>query len=271
MSPSNFHDSWLRSLLKTLSWRLSATATTVVLVYWITGEMSLAFAAGSLELFLKMVLYLGHERLWDRLSFGRVSRKPAVLWFTGLSGAGKSTLAKAVEAALEKENTSVAWLDGDVTRKFLPSTGFSREARDQNVLKAGFIARMLEKHGVTVVASYISPYRATRDQVRAMCANFIEIHVATPLEVCEQRDVKGLYARARAGEIKQFTGIDDPYEAPHMAEIVIDTASEDLNTAVARILAYLRKPPKAPLLSANPVKTTAAALLAGTAPNTNEE
>ncbi|CAM2009200.1 adenylyl-sulfate kinase [Acanthopleuribacter pedis] len=261
MSPSPVHDSWLRSLLKTLSWRLTATLTTIALVYWITGEVSLAVAAGSLELFLKMVLYLGHERLWDRLSLGRVTRKPAVLWFTGLSGAGKSTLALAVKEALEQQNTAVAWLDGDITRKFLPRTGFSREARDGNVLKAGFIARTLEENGVTVVASYISPYRATRDQVRTMCDHFVEIHVATPLEICEARDVKGLYAKARAGEISQFTGIDDPYEAPHQAEIVIDTTREDVPAAVARILAYLRNPPKAPMITPTPVKTTAAALL----------
>ncbi|MCX7847630.1 MAG: adenylyl-sulfate kinase [bacterium] len=150
------------------------------------------------------------------------AHRPAVIWFTGLSGAGKSTIAQLVVAALQQRGTPVEYLDGDRVRELFP-TGFSKEDRDAHIARIGFIAHLLEKHGVTVVASFISPYRAARDRVRNLCSRFLEIYVATPLEVCEQRDVKGLYQRARAGHIAHFTGISDPYEPPLHPELTIDT------------------------------------------------
>lgn len=146
-----------------------------------------------------------------------------VIWFTGLSGAGKTTIAKLVYKSLQERGIHAEWLDGDVTRAVLPQTGFTREERNAHVTKAGFIAKMLEQNGITVVASYISPYEEARDKVRAMCKNFVEVHVATPLAECERRDVKGLYAKARAGEITHFTGIDDPYETPASPEVRVNT------------------------------------------------
>jgi len=150
------------------------------------------------------------------------ARLPAVLWFTGLSGAGKSTIAELVVAALNQRGIPLEYLDGDRVRDLFP-TGFSKEDRDAHIARIGFIAHLLEKHGVTVVASFVSPYRAARDRVRALCSRFLEIYVSTPLDECERRDVKGLYKRARAGHIHNFTGISDPYEPPLHPELVIDT------------------------------------------------
>ncbi len=164
----------------------------------------------------------------------------AVVWFTGLSGAGKTTIARAVALELEREAKRVELLDGDALRAVMP-TGFSREDRDQHVRRVGWFASRLEHHGVIVLASLVSPYREARAFVRGLCRRFIEVHVATPLEECERRDVKGLYARARRGEIKAFTGIDDPYEPPVAAEIVIDTTKVTENEAARGVIEALRR------------------------------
>ncbi|MGH7527547.1 MAG: adenylyl-sulfate kinase [Gemmatimonadales bacterium] len=163
-------------------------------------------------------------------------REPAVLWFTGLSGSGKSTVAAWVYQELKRRGAKVEYLDGDALRSIFPTTGFSREERDLHIRRTGYLASRLEEHGVTVVASFVSPYREARDFVRGLCRNFVEIYVATPLEECERRDVKGLYARARRGEIRHFTGIDDPYEPPEHPEISFDTRTLSVEEAGARIL-----------------------------------
>ncbi|MBP5406082.1 adenylyl-sulfate kinase [bacterium] len=162
-----------------------------------------------------------------------------VIWFTGLSGAGKTTLAEKLTAYLKKNGQKCELLDGDTVRNIFPQTGFSKKERDEHVKRMGFLASMLERNGVTVVASFISPYRESRDFVRKMCKNFVEIYVSTSLEVCEKRDVKGLYKKARRGEITSFTGIDDPYEAPLEPEITINTAEETVEKSFEKLLAFL--------------------------------
>ena len=168
-------------------------------------------------------------------------KTPSVIWLTGLSGSGKSTIAEGVMDYLLKNGTRAEHLDGDVVRKMFPQTGFSKEERDRHIRRVGYLAAMLEKHDVTVVASFISPYREARKFVRSLCRNFIEIHVATPLEVCEQRDPKGLYAKARKGEIKEFTGIDDPYEAPTNPDLSIDTTDQTVEESVQIVLDYISR------------------------------
>lgn len=236
-----FRETSTRSILKTLSWRLLATLTTIALVWLFTGRPGTAFTVGGIEIILKMILYYLHERAWDRTSFGRKEPRPAVIWFTGLSGAGKSTISEKVYQILKDRGIKVEHLDGDRVRQIFPKTGFSKEERNRHVKRVGFLASMLEKNGVTVIASFISPYRESREFVRKMCRNFIEVYVATPLEVCEQRDVKGLYAKARRGEIKQFTGIDDPYEAPENPEITVDTTGQTVEESVQYVLKQLEK------------------------------
>jgi adenylylsulfate kinase len=160
---------------------------------------------------------------------------PAVVWLTGLSGAGKSTIAAEVCRRLERRRLRVEWLDGDKIRDLFP-TGFTRPERDTHIRRVGYLASVLERHGVFVIASLVSPYAESRDFVRGLCRNFVEVHVATDLAECERRDVKGLYARARRGEIRNFTGIDDPYEPPARPELVIRPGAsvEDAAAAVLR-------------------------------------
>lgn len=171
---------------------------------------------------------------------------PAVIWLTGLSGAGKSTIAAALGARLAARGAAVELVDGDAMRAQFPGTGFSHAERDAHVQRVGYLASRLEAHGVTVVASLISPYRASRAAVRRLCRTFVEVHVATPLAECERRDPKGLYRRARAGEITQFTGLDDPYEAPADPEITIDTTAESAEAAADRIVRWLTDPARRP-------------------------
>jgi adenylylsulfate kinase len=162
-----------------------------------------------------------------------------VLWFTGLSGSGKSTIAARVCEELRRRGTDVEYLDGDALREVFPNTGFTRAEREEHLRRAGYMASRLAAHGVTVVASFVSPYRESRDFIRRLCPGFIEVFVSTPLEECERRDVKGLYARARRGEIRHFTGIDDPYEQPDHPELTLDTRVLSLEQCVAQVLARL--------------------------------
>ncbi|ABM01091.1 adenylyl-sulfate kinase [Shewanella amazonensis] len=166
----------------------------------------------------------------------------AILWFTGLSGAGKSTLAGALEAELFRRGLHSYLLDGDNVRHGLcKDLGFSLEDRRENIRRVGEVAKLMLDAGLLVLSAFVSPQRAERDLVRALVGEgeFIEVHVATPLTVCESRDPKGLYQKARAGEIKDFTGISSPYEAPVSAELVIDTSEGDLDSQVAKLVDYL--------------------------------
>ena len=159
-----------------------------------------------------------------------------VLWFTGLSGSGKSTIATRVHEELERQGVDVEYIDGDALREVFPGTGFTRAEREEHLRRTGYMASRLAAHGVTVVASFVSPYRESRQFIRKYCHEFVEIYVATPLDECERRDVKGLYARARRGEIKNFTGIDDPYEAPENPELTLDTRALSVEECVERVL-----------------------------------
>jgi len=163
-----------------------------------------------------------------------------VVWLTGLSGAGKTTIALALEPELRKRGVRSERLDGDTVREGLTrDLGFSKEDRDKNIERVGFVAKLLSRNGVGVIASFISPYRAAREKLRAETTNFIEIYVAAPVEACAARDVKGLYAKAFAGQLTGFTGVNDPYEAPEHPELILHTEHESVAESVAIILNYL--------------------------------
>jgi adenylylsulfate kinase len=171
-----------------------------------------------------------------------MERRGVTIWLTGLSGAGKSTITHVLGKKLSDGGYSVEVLDGDIVRTNLTKElGFSKEDRDTNILRIGFVASLLTRHGVIVLVSAISPYRDIRDEVRTRIGNFVEVFVNAPLDVCENRDIKGLYKRARSGEIKSFTGIDDPYECPLNPEIECRTDLETLEESVNKIWQKLRE------------------------------
>jgi adenylyl-sulfate kinase len=162
------------------------------------------------------------------------------LWFTGMSGAGKSTLSRLLETRLRQLGAKVEVLDGDIVREYLSKgLGFSREDRDQNIRRIGFVCELLSRNGVIAIAAAISPYRAVREEVRARIPNFIEVFMECPVEVLAARDVKGLYKKALAGELPQFTGISDPYEPPLAPEITVNSSTETPDESLAKILATL--------------------------------
>ena len=166
------------------------------------------------------------------------------VWLTGLSGSGKTSTADALAALIRERDRPVSLFDGDIIRMHLSAgLGFSKEDRDTNVRRVGFVASEIVRHGGVVVCALISPYAAARADVRRMVgdASFVEVYVNTPLSVCESRDTKGMYAKARRGEIRGFTGVDDPYEPPECPEIELDTVNHTLRENARRVLDYLAK------------------------------
>jgi len=186
-----------------------------------------------------VVWHQAHITRQDRERMNR--HRSAVLWFTGLSGSGKSTLAHAVEARLSEMNIRTYVLDGDNVRHGLcGDLGFSDVARRENIRRIGEVSRLFVDAGIVVLTAFISPFRSDRQQVRKLLgSDFIEVYCNTSLEVCEKRDVKGLYKRARQGEIKDFTGISSPYEVPEAAEIIVDTGRLSLQESVQQVVEYL--------------------------------
>ena len=169
-----------------------------------------------------------------------MAQRGFTIWFTGLSGAGKSTLAEALEPVLKARGHNVEILDGDVVRTNLSKgLGFSKEDRDTNILRIGFVAHLLSRNGVAVITAAISPYKDIRDQNRALIKDFVEVYVECSIPELTRRDVKGLYEKALKGEIQNFTGISDPYEAPEKPEVVVNSEHETVEQSMNKILAYL--------------------------------
>ncbi|NQU82919.1 MAG: adenylyl-sulfate kinase [Parcubacteria group bacterium] len=183
-----------------------------------------------------------HNSLVDDVYKNNTKKQGFVLWFTGLSQSGKTTIADGVFKILEKKGLKLERLDGDIVRESLSSDlGFTHKDRQENIKRVAFMSKLLSRNGVGVIASFISPYKEMREKVRQQVANFIEVYTNAPLEVCEARDTKGLYAKARKGEIQNFTGISDPYEAPENPEIELFTNRETLEENIDEVIKYLEQ------------------------------
>jgi adenylyl-sulfate kinase len=171
-----------------------------------------------------------------------VEQKGVTIWFTGMSGAGKTALAVPLEQELRRRGLKVERLDGDIVRQSLTrDLGFSKEDRDANIERVTFVAKLLTRNGVAVLCSFISPYRAVRARVQEQVGNFVEVYCYAPLETLVERDVKGLYKKALAGEIENFTGVSDPYEEPENPDVRVDSSSETVEQSLGKILAKLEE------------------------------
>lgn len=229
-----------RSIVKGISWRLLATGTTIVIVYIFFKRLDLAIAAGLIETILKVGLYWAHERLWFKVRWGRERIEPFNLWFTGLPLSGKTTIADRVYEELEKLYIPLERLDSKDIREVIPDIGFSREDRNRHMHRIGHSVKTLQNNSISTVCSFVSPYRESRKTIREMVKNNIVVYIKADLESCKKRDYKGVYEKALRGELQNFTGVNDVYEEPQHAEIVIDTDKMGVNEAVEVILKYIK-------------------------------
>jgi len=236
-----FRETNLRSVVKGISWRVVATTTTIVIVYVFFGRLDLAIAAGLIETVLKVALYWGHEKVWQRIHWGKKRIEPFNLWFTGLPLSGKSTIADKVYQELEKLHIPVERIDSRDIRDLLPDMGFSREDRNRHMIRIAHLIKTLQKNSISTVASFVSPYRESRKAIRTMVKNNIVVYVKADIETCRKRDYKGVYEKALRGELQNFSGINDVYEEPQHAEIVIDTDTVSADEAAEVIVKYVKK------------------------------
>lgn len=267
-------DSRKRHLAKTFTWRIIGSADTMVLAWIISGNPFTGVKIGLAEVFTKMLLYYFHERTWYKINFGLdrkserikrqkladdvsknivhqdfkikleqrtklLSQNPVLIWFTGLSGSGKSTLSSMLESELHEMDFKTYTLDGDNMRLGLcKDLTFTDEDRRENIRRIGEVAKLFLDSGIIVLSSFVSPFAKDRETVRTLVGeeNFIEVFVDCPLEVCEARDVKGLYKKAREGKIKNFTGISSPFERPENPDIVVKSNEEALGDSLEKLL-----------------------------------
>ncbi len=233
-------DTNIRSVVKGISWRIFATTTTVIIVYVFFGRLDLAIAAGIIETFAKIALYWAHERAWVKIRWGRKKIEPFNLWFTGLPLSGKTTIADAVYKELDKLDIPLERIDSKDIRELIPDIGYSREDRNRHMHRVGHLIKTLQNNSISTVASFVSPYSESRKAIREMVKNNIVVYVKADIETCINRDYKGKYAKALAGELQNFTGVNDIYEEPQHAEIVIDTNSTSVEEATKTIIKYIK-------------------------------
>ena len=231
----------LRSVAKGVSWRVIATSTTMGIVYVFFGNLELAIATGLLETVAKVGLYWGHEKVWQRVRWGKKRIDPFNLWFTGLPLSGKTTIADKVYGELDKLQIPLERIDSKDIRELIPDIGYSREDRNRHMHRIGNLIKTLQNNSVSTVASFVSPYKESRKAIREMVKNNVVVYVKADIETCKKRDYKGAYEKAFSGEYKNFSGVNDVYEEPQHAEIVIDTDKLSVDEAVEIIVKYIKK------------------------------
>ncbi len=228
-----FHTINRKHLVKSIIYRIYSSLITFSVAFYLTGNLVASVSIGLLDSVLKIFSYYIFDEVWMKIV--GFKPRPAVIWFTGLSGSGKTTIANNLMEKFKSKSAVPVLLDGDEIRHAIRQSGFDHDSRRKHNLNVGYISSLFEKQGNIVIVALISPYEDIRNEIRAMCTNFIEVYVTTSLEVCIERDVKGLYKKAIAGEIKNFTGISDPYFPPTKPEVKIDTSEMTVEACVNKI------------------------------------
>ena len=236
-----YKDTNKRSIVKGITWRIVATTTTILIVYFFFDRLDLAIAAGVIETILKVGLYWLHERIWLKIRWARKKIEPFNIWFPGISLSGKTTIGDLVYAELQKEDIPLERIDAKDIRDLIPNIGFTREDRNRHMHRIGYLIKTLQNNSVSTVASFISPYRESRKAIREMVKNNIVVYLKSDVETCQKRDYKGVYEKALSGEYQYFSGVNDVYEEPQRAEIVIDTRTTPIEESVQIIIKYIKK------------------------------
>lgn len=226
------------TFLKSIVYRTFTFVLTFLIAFLFIGNIQKALTLGLFDTFFKIFSYYYFDMVWKK--FTKNKYQTCVIHLTGLSGSGKTTIANILHQKLKKKDIQSIVLDGDELRNVIKGTGFDKESRLKHIFSVGYIASLFEKQDIITITSLISPFEEARQQCRKMAKNFVEIYINTPIEECEKRDVKGLYKKARKGEIKDFTGIDSPYEPPTNPELIIITIDKKPEDCAEEILKYLR-------------------------------
>ncbi len=226
-------------LIKAVVYRFYSSIITFIIAYLLTKNLVASISIGIIDSLVKIFSYYAFDEIWAKLTGFKTN--PTVIFLTGLSGSGKTTIAKALVEKYKKQGVVPVLLDGDEIRKVIHQTGFDEESRKKHNLNVGYMASLLESQGNVVIVSLISPYIDIRNEIRTMCKKFVEVYVSTDIKVCIERDPKGLYAKAIAGEIKEFTGISAPYYAPENPEVLIDTGVLSIATCTDKIFKAANK------------------------------
>jgi len=229
-----------KTIFKSATYRVYSSMVTFMTSFILTGNLALSASIGIVDSSFKVFTYYFFDIIWSKLT--RVKYRKSVIFLTGLSGAGKTTIAKLLFEKLQKIGEPAMMLDGDEIREIFKTTGFDKKSRDEHVKNVGRTAAFLQRRGTIAIVSMIAPYSEIRKECRDMATDFTEVYVSTSLAACESRDVKGLYKKARAGEIKSFTGIhsDAPYESPVNPELTLDTTKMTVDECVDKILSELK-------------------------------
>lgn len=230
-----------RSVVKGITWRVIATTTTVIIVYVFFGRLDLAIAAGAIETVLKIGLFWMHERAWFKIRWGKKRIEPFNLWFTGLPLSGKTTIADKVYEQLEQLHIPIERIDSKDIRDLIPDIGYARDDRNRHMHRIGNLICTLQNNSISTVASFVSPYKESRRAIREMVKNNVVVYVKASVETCKGRDYKGAYAKALSGEFVNFPGVDEVYEEPQRAELMIDTETTSVDEAVAIIVQHVKK------------------------------
>lgn len=231
----------LRTILKTISWRITATSTTIIIVYIFTGQIDTAIEVGLLEMLAKMVIYYLHERGWDKLKFGRMEIPSYVVWITGIPFSGKTTVADLIADGLKKEERKYERLDSHTVRKLFPEVGHSRKDVNSHIKRVGHLASILESNGIVAIASFVTPFSESRDFVRSICNHFIEVHLDTDVTHVKKYDKKGFFEKAESGEITDVPGVSIEFERSEKTEMVINMRQETPQSAAKKVLKYIKK------------------------------
>ncbi len=236
-----YKDSKLRTVLKSITWRITATGTTMSLVWIFTGQIHTAIEVGALELFAKMLFYYLHERGWEKVRFGKLEIPSFVVWITGIPVSGKTTLGDMISEELKKEQLKIQRLDSHDVRPLFPETGFSEEEVNNHIKRVGHLASMLEQNGIITIASFVSPYKESRAFVRELCKNYVEVYLDTDVQNARKYDTNGFYSKVDEGKYKNVPGVDVKFEDCEKTELRLDMRTVSLEEARDQVVQYLRK------------------------------